>query len=83
MPLDEASERRYARKSAFLEFFEKAGLSVLTGVGSDDFKTAPLKFRERFGSPAAYCHRKVPKGSSACVSATFRREKPQTISSYV
>src|SRR6266508_613445 len=55
MPLDEASAKRYARKSAFLEFCEKDGLSVITGYGVDDLKTAPLKHWERWCVPAAYC----------------------------
>ena len=29
MPLDEASAKRYARKSAFLEFCEQDGLGVI------------------------------------------------------
>ena len=49
MPLDEASAKRYARKSAFLEFCEKDGLSVITGYGVEDLKTAPLKHWERWG----------------------------------
>ena len=36
MPLDEASAKRYARKSAFLEFCEKDGLAVITGYGVGD-----------------------------------------------
>jgi hypothetical protein len=62
MPLDEASARRYARKSAFLEFCEKDGLSVITGYGVDDLKTAPLKHWERWGGPAAYCHLEGSQG---------------------
>ena len=62
MPLDEASAKRYARKSAFLEFCEKDGLSVLTGFGIDDLKTAPLKHWERLGGPAAYCHLEGSQG---------------------
>ena len=56
MPLDDASAKRYARKSAFLEFCEKDGLSVITGYGVEDLKTAPLKRWEWWGGPAAYCH---------------------------
>ena len=62
MPLDEASAKRYARKSAFLEFCDKDGLSVLTGYGIDDLKTAPLKHWERLGGPAAYCHLEGSQG---------------------
>ncbi|HXK30141.1 MAG TPA: hypothetical protein VJ646_18005 [Candidatus Binatia bacterium] len=56
MPLDDASAKRYARKSAFLEWCEKDGLSVIGGYGVGDLKTAPLKHWERWGGPAAYCH---------------------------
>jgi hypothetical protein len=56
MPLDDASAKRYARKSAFLEFCEKDGLSVITGYGVEDLKTAPLKRWEWWGGSAAYCH---------------------------
>ncbi|HJU62579.1 MAG TPA: ethanolamine ammonia lyase-activating protein, partial [Candidatus Binatia bacterium] len=62
MPLDEASARRYARKSAFLEFCDKDGLSVITGYGVDDLKSAPLKYWERWGGPAAYCHLEGSQG---------------------
>ena len=62
MPLDAASAKRYARKSAFLEFCEKDGLSVITGYGVDDLKTAPLKHWERWGGPAAYCHLEGSQG---------------------
>jgi quercetin dioxygenase-like cupin family protein len=62
MPLDAASARRYARKSAFLEFCEKDGLSVITGYGVDDLKSAPLKYWERWGGPAAYCHLEGSQG---------------------
>ena len=41
MPLDEASAKRYARKSAFLEWCEKDGQSVIGGYGVGDLKTAP------------------------------------------
>ena len=62
MPLDEASAKRYARKSAFLEFCEKEGLAVITGYGVGDLKTAPLKHWERWGGPAAYCHLEGSQG---------------------
>jgi len=62
MPLAEASAKRYARKSAFLEFREKDGLSVLTGYGIEDLKSAPLKYRERWGGPAACCHLEGSQG---------------------
>ncbi|HXV83596.1 MAG TPA: hypothetical protein VEG60_27380, partial [Candidatus Binatia bacterium] len=62
MPLDEASAKRYARKSAFLEFCEKDNLAVISGYGVDDLKTAPLKHWERWGGPAAYCHLEGSQG---------------------
>ena len=71
MPLAEASAKRYARKSAFLEFREKDGLSVLTGYGIEDLKSAPLKYRERWGGPAAYCHLEGSHNGSASEPARF------------
>src|SRR5262249_7233401 len=62
MPLDEVLARRYARKSAFLEFCDRDGLAVITGYSVDDLKTAPLKHWERWGSPAAYCHLEGSQG---------------------
>jgi hypothetical protein len=62
MPLDDASARRYARKSAFLEFCERDGLAVITGYGVDDLKIAPLQHWERWGGPAAYCHLEGSQG---------------------
>lgn len=62
MPLDPASAKRYARKSAFLEFCDRDGLAVLTGFGIDDLKTAPLKYWPRMGGPAAYCHLEGSQG---------------------
>src|SRR5918992_5905688 len=62
MPLDEASAKRYARKSAFLEFCQRDGLAVITGYGVDDLKTAPLKQWERLGGRAAYCHLEGSQG---------------------
>ncbi len=62
MPMDEELAKRYNRKSAFLEFCEKDGLSVLGGFGIDDLKTAPLKHWERLGCPAAYCHLEGSQG---------------------
>src|SRR6266511_1137878 len=50
MRLDEASAKRYARKSAFLEFCERDGLSTISGYGVDDLKTAPLKLEWKSGS---------------------------------
>lgn len=55
MSLAVASAKRYARKSAFLEFYEKDGLSVIAGYGVDDLKPVPLKRWERLSGPAAYC----------------------------
>src|SRR5262245_66491576 len=62
MPLDEVLARRYARKSAFLEFCERDGLAVITGYSVDDLTTAPLKHWERWGGPAAYCHLEGSQG---------------------
>jgi uncharacterized RmlC-like cupin family protein len=60
--MDEALRRRYERKSAFLDWCDKDGLSVLTGYGIDDLKTAPLQHWERLGGPAAYCHLEGSQG---------------------
>ena len=60
--MDETLRRRYERKSAFLDWCDKDGLSVLTGYGIDDLKTAPLKYWERLGGPAAYCHLEGSQG---------------------
>ncbi|HZA57400.1 MAG TPA: hypothetical protein VE616_24365, partial [Candidatus Udaeobacter sp.] len=60
--MDEASRKRYARKSAFLEWCDKDGLSVITGYGVDDLKTAPLEYWDRLGGPAAYCHLEGSQG---------------------
>ncbi|HMF48451.1 MAG TPA: hypothetical protein VK603_07405 [Candidatus Saccharimonadales bacterium] len=49
--MDETLRRRYERKSAFLDWCDKDGLSVLTGYGIDDLKTAQLKYWERLGGP--------------------------------
>jgi quercetin dioxygenase-like cupin family protein len=62
MPLDEVSAKRYARKAAFVEFCDRDGLAVITGYGVDDLKTAPLKYWERWGGPAAYCHLEGSQG---------------------
>jgi uncharacterized RmlC-like cupin family protein len=62
MPLDAASAKRYARKSAFLEFCENDGLSVIGGFGVSDLKTAPLEFWPRMGGAAAYCHLEGSQG---------------------
>ena len=35
---------------------------MLTGYGIDDLKTAPLKYWERLGGPAAYCHLEGSQG---------------------
>jgi hypothetical protein len=69
MPLDEASAKRYARKSAFLEWCEKDGLSVISGYGVEDLKTAPLKHWERWGGPAAYCHLEGSQGFDGVIVA--------------
>lgn len=45
-----------ACKSAFLEWCDRQGLSVIGGYGVEDLKTAPLKNWQRLGAPAAYCH---------------------------
>ena len=68
-----ASARRYARKSAFLEFCERDGLAVITGYGVDDLKTAPLKHWERWGGPAAYCHL---EGSQVSSVSSSRKSRP-------
>ncbi|MGH7875109.1 MAG: hypothetical protein ACREQO_23190 [Candidatus Binatia bacterium] len=60
--MDEVLRKRYDRKSAFLDWCDKDGLSVLTGYGIDDLKTAPLKYWERLGGPAAYCHLEGSQG---------------------
>ena len=60
--MDEALRKRYERKSAFLDWCDKEGLSVLTAYGIDDLKTAPLKHWERLGGPAAYCHLEGSQG---------------------
>src|SRR5918992_1526833 len=62
MPLDETSAKRYARKSAFLEFCQRDGLAVISGYGVDDLKAAPLKQWERLGGRAAYCHLEGSQG---------------------
>jgi uncharacterized RmlC-like cupin family protein len=62
MPLDEASARRYARKSSFLDWCDRDGLSVIGGYGVEDLKTAPLKYWQRLGGPAAYCHLEGSQG---------------------
>ncbi len=63
MPLDEASANRYAHKSAFLEWCEKDGLSVIGGYGVDDLKNAPLMHWDRLRGLAVYCHLEgSPKG---------------------
>ena len=65
MPLDEASAKRYARKSAFLEFCEKDGLALMTGYGVEDLKRAPLKHWERWGGPRHIAISKARRGSLA------------------
>jgi len=60
--LDDVSAKRYARKSAFLDRCEKDGLLVIGGYGVEDLKTAPLKYWERWGGPAAYCHLEGSRG---------------------
>jgi uncharacterized RmlC-like cupin family protein len=60
--MDDASKKRYARKSAFLEWCDKDGLSVISGYGIEDLKTAPLQYWERLGGRAAYCHLEGSQG---------------------
>ena len=60
--MDETLRRRYDRKSAFLDWCDQDGLSVLTGYGVDDLKAAPLEYWERLGGPAAYCHLEGSQG---------------------
>jgi hypothetical protein len=62
--LDEASAKRYARKSAFLEWCEKDGLSVIGGYDVEDLKSAPLKHWERRGGRPPIATWKVPRDSS-------------------
>ena len=84
MPLDDASAKRYARKSAFLEWCEKDGLSVIGGYGVDDLKTASLKHWERWGGPAAYCHLEGSPGirrRDRCRNLGW--QEPQTAPAYV
>ena len=75
MPLDDASAKRYARKSAFLEWCEKDGLSVIGGYGVDDLKTASLKHWERSGGPAAYCHLEGSQGFVGVIVAEISAGK--------
>ena len=60
--MDEVLRKRYERKSAFLDWCDREGLSVLTGYGIDDLKTAPLKHWARLGGTAAYCHLEGSQG---------------------
>ncbi|HXG50209.1 MAG TPA: ethanolamine ammonia lyase-activating protein [candidate division Zixibacteria bacterium] len=62
MPLDEASAKRYARKSPFLAWCEREGLPVIGGYGVDDLKSLPLGHWDRWGGPAAYCHLEGSQG---------------------
>ena len=72
--MDETLRRRYERKSAFLDWCDKEGLSVLTGYGIDDLKTAPLKYWERLGGPAAYCHLEGSQGFCRCFDCRDSRQ---------
>jgi len=56
MPLDDASAKRYARKSAFLEFCEKDGLSVITRLWSRRSENRAPQTLGVVGWSAAYCH---------------------------
>jgi uncharacterized RmlC-like cupin family protein len=60
--MDEVLRKRYERKPAFLEWCDKDGLAVIGGYSVDDLKTAPLKYWERLGGPAAYCHLEGSQG---------------------
>src|SRR5215471_17362671 len=62
MPLDETLRKRYARQPAFIEWCDKEGLAVIGGYGVEDLKTAPLKYWQRLGGPAAYCHLEGSQG---------------------
>src|SRR5689334_15010313 len=53
---------RLRRKSPFLEWCDAEGLPVITGYGVEDLRTAPLKYWERLGGPAAYCHLEGSQG---------------------
>ncbi|MGH7832259.1 MAG: ethanolamine ammonia lyase-activating protein [Candidatus Binatia bacterium] len=54
--MDEATRKRYARKSAFLEWCDSEGLAVITGYGVEDLRVVSLSPWDRLGGPAAYCH---------------------------
>jgi hypothetical protein len=60
--MDETLRKRYERKSAFLDWCDKDGLSVIGGYGVEDLKNAPLRYWERLGGPAAYCHLEGSQG---------------------
>jgi gentisate 1,2-dioxygenase len=60
--LEEEAKSRFLVKSRFLKFCEADGLSVITGYGVEDLRTAPLKQWDRLGGPAAYCHLEGSQG---------------------
>ena len=60
--MDEVIRKRYARKSAFLEWCDAEGLKVTGGYGVEDLRTAPLENWDRLGGPAAYCHLEGSQG---------------------
>src|SRR5437870_13428247 len=60
--MDEVIRKRYARKSAFLEWCDAEGLKVIGGYGVEDLRTAPLENWDRLGGPAAYCHLEGSQG---------------------
>ncbi len=60
--LEAEAKSRFLVKSRFLKFCEADGLSVITGYGVEDLRTAPLQPWERFGGPAAYCHLEGSQG---------------------
>jgi hypothetical protein len=61
-PAADTSKERQMRKSPFLEWCDADGLAVIEGYGVDDLRTAPLKYWERLGGPAAYCHLEGSQG---------------------
>lgn len=71
--MDEVIRKRYARKSAFLEWCESEGLKVLGGYGVEDLRAAPLDNWDRLGGPAAYCHL---EGSQGFVGAMIAEIPP-------
>ncbi len=60
--LEEEAKSRFLVKSRFLRFCEADGLSVITGYGVEDLRTAPLQPWDRLGGPAAYCHLEGTQG---------------------